>query len=136
MKNISLFILVILLAVLVYFQFLTLDNPKLGSVARGNDYYSIVTATGLTANKGLLKLGSGTFGSVVITGAAAGTFEVYDATTTNATLRTITATSSLRRLASFPTNAAAGTYTFDTAFNQGLIVAFTGTQGTTTVTYR
>lgn len=135
MKNISLFVIVILLAVLVYFD---LSAPKndLGSVARGNDYSSVVTATGLTANKDLLKLGSGTFGSVVITGAAAGTFEVYDATTTNATLRTITATSSLRRLASFPTNAAAGTYTFDTAFNQGLIVAFTGTQGTTTVTYR
>lgn len=136
MKNISVFIIVILLAVLVYFDFRTLNNPKLGSVSRGDEYSSLVTATGLTSNKNLIKLGSGVFGSVVITGAAAGTFEAYDATTTDATLRTITATSSLRRLASFPANAAAGTYTFDTAFNQGLIVAFTGTQGTTTVTYR
>lgn len=109
---------------------------NLGSVQDGHAYSSVTTATGLTTNKDLLKLGSGTLGSVVITGAAAGTFEFYDATTTNATLRTITATTSLTKLASFPTNAAAGTYVFDTAFSQGLIVAFTSTQGTTTITFR
>ena len=109
---------------------------QFGSIQDGNAYSSVTTATGLTTAKDLIKLGSGTLGSVVITGAAAGTFEIYDATTTNTTLRTITATSSLVKLASFPTNAAAGTYTFDTAFSNGLIVAFTGTQGTTTVTYR
>jgi hypothetical protein len=108
----------------------------LGSINDGQSYNSIVTATGETANKDLIKLGSGTLGSVVITGAAAGTFEIYDATTTNASLRTITATSSLRKLASFPANAAAGTYVFDVNFNQGMIVAFTSTQGTTTITYR
>lgn len=113
------------------------ETPKtLGSIQDGQAYSSITTATGLTANKDLIKLGSGTLGSVVITGAAAGTFELYDATTTNASLRTITATSSLTKLASFPTNAAVGTYTFDIAFSQGLIVAFTSTQGTTTITYR
>ena len=109
---------------------------QFGSIQDGNAYSSVTTATGLTTAKDLIKLGSGTLGSVVITGAAAGTFEIYDATTTNASLRTITATSSLVKLASFPTSAAVGTYTFDTAFSNGLIVAFTGTQGTTTVTYR
>lgn len=109
---------------------------KLGSVQEGQAYRSVTTATGLTTNKDLLKLGNGVLGSVVITGAAAGTFELYDATTTDATLRTITATTSLTKLASFPTNAAAGTYVFDIAFTQGLIVAFTSTQGTTTITFR
>lgn len=127
----------VLLVVAVGFSTLnTAPSEILGSVSRGESYLSIVTATGLTSNKDLLKLGSGVLGSVVITGAAAGTFELYDATTTNASLRTITATSSLKRLASFPTNAAAGTYVFDVSYNQGLIVAFTSTQGTTTITYR
>lgn len=127
---------VVLVSFLTFFVVFNKDNTNLGSVSRGESYQSVVTATELTDNKDLLKLGSGVLGSVVITGAASGTFEFYDATTTNATLRTITATSSLRRLASFPTNATAGTYTFDVAYSQGLIVAFKGTQGTTTVTYR
>lgn len=109
---------------------------NLGSIQDSQAYTSVTTATGLTANKDLLKLGQGTLGSVIITGAAAGTFEIYDATTTNASLRTITATTSLTKLASFPTNASVGTYVFDTAFTQGLIVAFTSTQGTTTITFR
>lgn len=132
------YILSLVLVVLGLIAGLFINNKSkpLGSVARGESYTSIVTSTELATNKDLLKLGSGLFGSVVVTGAGAGTFEFYDATTTNATLRTITATSSLRRLASFPTNAAVGTYIFDVAFSQGLIVAFTGTQGTTTITYR
>ena len=109
---------------------------NLKGVNDGQAYRSVTTATGLTTNKDLLKLGNGVLGSVVITGAASGTFELYDATTTDATLRTITATTSLTKLASFPTNAAVGDYIFDSAFTQGLIVAFTGTQGTTTITFR
>jgi hypothetical protein len=108
---------------------------KVGSVSEGSAYNSINTNTA-SSNKDLIKLGYGTLGSVIITGAAAGTFEIYDATTTNSVLRTVVATSSLIKLASFPTNAAVGTYTFDTAFTQGLIVAFTGAQGTTTITLR
>ncbi len=127
---------VVIAIVLSVFALSGNKTDKLSGVARGESYSSVTTATALTSNKDLLKLGSGVLGSVVITGAAAGTFEFYDATTTNASLRTITATSSLRRLASFPTNAAVGTYIFDTAYNQGLIVAFTSTQGTTTITYR
>jgi hypothetical protein len=108
----------------------------LGSINDGGAYSSIVTYSANATNKDLVKLGQGIFGSVVITGAAAGTFEIYDATTTNGLIRTLTATSSLTKLASFPTNAAVGTYTFDTAFTQGLVVAFTSTQGTTTITYK
>lgn len=112
------------------------EVSTLGSVNVGNDYKSVVTATYLTANKDLLCLGSGSVGSVVITGAAAGTFELLDASTTNASLRTITATSSLRKIASFPTSAAVGDYIFDASFYNGLVVEFIGTQGTTTITYR
>lgn len=108
---------------------------NLGSTQDGQAYTSVTTATGLSY-KDLLKLGGGTLGSVVITGAGAGTFELYDATTTNSTLRTITATSSLKKIMSFPASAAAGTYTCDCAFSQGLIAAFVGVQGTTTITFR
>lgn len=133
----SIIIMVILLVVvLVSIKSLGKDSVTLSGVQDGQAYTSVVTATSLTANKDLLKLGNGVLGSVVITGAATGTFELYDATTTNATLRTITATTSLVKLASFPASTAAGTYVFDAAFSQGLIVAFTGTQGTTTITYR
>ena len=130
--------IVVILGAIVLTAFLIFQNaqPVKASVDfESAGYKSTVTATGKT-NSGLLKLGSGTFGSVVITGAAAGTFILYDASTTNSSLRTITATSSLVQLASFPTNTATGTYTFDITFNQGLIVDFTSTQGTTTITWK
>ena len=140
MKKVLTIISSVVACVLILFGVFYVNNLSepavLGSISDSNAYEALVTATGITANKDLIKTGSGTLGSVVITGAAAGTFEIYDATTTNSTLRTITATSSLKKLASFPTNAAAGTYTFDVAFTQGMIVAFTGTQGTTTITWR
>lgn len=83
----------------------------------------------------LIKTRAGVLGSVIITGAGAGTFNIYNASTTDATLRTIAATSSLPRLASFPANAAVGDYKFDAGFSYGLLVVWTGAIGTSTITY-
>lgn len=109
-----------------------------GSVSLGAGYKATTTSALMgwaVRTPKTLSTHPGTLGSVVITGAAATLFELYDATTTNANLRAIKATTTL---ASFPTSAAAGTYTFDVDYNVGLIAEFkTGTAiATTTITWR
>lgn len=82
---------------------------------------------------------SGILGSFVITGAGAAPVTFYDATTSNANLRTITATSSLKVIADFPASTAAGTYTIDGTFNDGLLYVVTGSSSavpTSTITYK
>ena len=112
------------------------ENDALASVQIANEYRATTTATFLGWTAGTAKVLNdvpGGLGSVVITGANTGTFELYDATTTNALLRTNQATTTL---ATFPTNAAAGTYTFDIVYKYGLIVQFTTNVPTTTITFR
>lgn len=110
---------------------------SVGSVSRASEYYSTTTAASLgtftVGSPTLLSDTSGTLGSVVILGAAAGQIYLYDATTTNSSLRTKSATTTL---AIFPTSAAAGTYTFDAVFKEGLIVEFQTAMPTTTITWR
>lgn len=78
---------------------------------------------------------NGLFGKVIIikVGTAGSTWSVYDATTTNATLRTNTATTTL---VTFPTDTAVGTYTFDVNYRYGLIFEFKTTMGSTTITWK
>lgn len=124
----------------------TSSNVALGSVTVSNEYLSTttstiagapsiwrITATSSTDNSSH----TGTFGSFVQTaaGTAGGNINIYDATTSNRTLRWPQATSSIL-LASLPTNATVGTYTFDVEFKRGLLVVVDGTVGTTTITYR
>ena len=107
---------------------------KLGSVAIANEYRATSTkdykGTVLT-NLKVLKSESGTLGSVVITGAGAGTINLFDATSTKTNGEWATTS-----LASIPVSAAAGTYTFDVSFYKGLIVEIIGTAPTSTITYR
>lgn len=105
--------------------------------AQTNTSYKQSAVLGSAQPSTTTPLGSGgLLGSVVITGAGAGSFAIYDATTSNATLRTTSATTSLKVLAQFPANASAGTYTFDEYYQYGLAVEFTGAIGTSTITYR
>ncbi len=83
-----------------------------------------------------MQSGPATLGSVVITGAAAGVINIYDATTSNVNLRTGNVPTSTILKATFPASAAAGTYTFDTTVTNGLYVSILGTMPTTTITYR
>lgn len=111
-----------------------------GSVGVGSSYQATTSSTGrFTVPANLTSsttAANGTLGSIVITGAAAGVINIYDATTTNINLRTgQTATSSIL-IASFPASTAAGTYTLDENFYTGLIYDVVGTMPTTTVTYR
>ncbi len=111
-------------------------TPAVGSVSNGSSYQSVTIATGLQGTSETLCSTSGVLGSIIITGAAASVLEVYDATTSNSSLRTTVATTSLRKIVSMPASAAANTYTFDANAYQGIIYEVTGTKATTTLTYK
>lgn len=120
------------------------QNQALGSVTGGNEYYSTTTSANISPydiqNKvKLLRNGPGTVGSVILTGIGIAEFELYDATTSNQLLRASTMSSSTILVASFPRAAPAGTYTFDIALRNGLLLATTTkaeVMGTTTITWR
>lgn len=111
------------------------DENNVGSVAVGNSYKSM-TNIGTTSRAYLVKSGSGTFGSVIISSIGTGQAIFYDATSTLPSKRTVTATSSLRVIAVVSASQAVGTYTYDSSYYDGLMVEYSGTQGTTTITYR
>lgn len=108
----------------------------IGSVSQGGDYHATTTVAVGFLNNTPLVVGPGAFGSLIITGVNTGIINLYDATTTNGLLRTVSATSSLTLLATFPASTATGTYTFDEIFQQGLLPVITGTTPTSTITYR
>lgn len=112
-------------------QLQTLD-PNFGSIQDGQAYAATTTAAGdwgATTNR-MLKVGFGTLGSVVITGATGGgTIELRNATSTIDPASTT--------LAKFTAGAIGGTYTFDVAFSRGLaIITQSGVTATTTITWR
>lgn len=112
-----------------------------GSSVVGNDYVGTSTASGYVYGAsvpgGLIRASSGTFGSVIITGANTAIFNIYDATTTNVNLRTGNKATSSILLASFPASAAVGDYVFDVTFNTGLYIdVISGVMPTSTITYR
>lgn len=111
-------------------------SANVGSVSISNEYHATTTSTGRFNVPYTLQTISGTLGSVIITGAATGVINIYDATTTNASLRSADQATSSILIATFPASAAANTYTFDQIFTRGLIYDVVGTMPTTTVTYR
>jgi len=132
-----LFVLVMLLAFMLIWGAANHPYTAEGSSVVGNDYYA--TTTGATSGNPAirtLKTGDGALGSVVITGANSGTITVYNATTSNVTLRASGKASSTIIIADFPANAATGTYTFDAQITDGLLVVTSGNAPTSTVTYR
>lgn len=118
--------------------FITGPQTQVGaSVSQGSDYHATTTSTGrFNPAVSLVQSGNSTLGSVIITGAAAGTIEIYDATTSSVSLRAASMASSTILLASFPASTAAGTYTFDQIAQYGILVSITGTMPTSTITYR
>lgn len=118
-----------------------------GSVQDGQGYISTTTTsgspTGSEGTAGVFQFSSttdptvrvsGIFGSVIVTGTSSGPFAVYDATTTNINLRTGNTSTTSITLAAFPAGMPVGTYTYDSRYQNGLIIVFSGTVGTTTFT--
>jgi hypothetical protein len=134
-KNIliSVGVVMLIIAGVIGYQ---LNQPAqpLGSVARGSEYhYTTRAATTLVSET--LKLGTGTFGGFVINVLGTGNTTFYDATTTNVNLRA-GATTTLPVIAYVGASQAAGTYTYDTYFQDGLIAVYSGTQGTSSIMWR
>jgi len=91
----------------------------------GGDYYYQQFSTTLTASSTALKTDTpGTFGGVTITEDAAVAITFYDATSTTAYSIT-----NGTKIAVFEAAQAEGTYTFDVAFNKGLIMNCTSSTG-------
>lgn len=136
--KIKLGIVVVVIVSLVFIATQFVKKDSLGSVNTGNEYRALVIANNLQGTSGTLCSSSGTLGSVVITGAAASYLEFYDATTSNSSLRTTVATTSLTKIASIPVSATAQTFTFDVISPTGLIweVSSATAKATTTVTYK
>jgi hypothetical protein len=131
---------VLILAVAVFFlacgvvMFLNPVLPAYGSVNQGNEYHS--TTTPYLASGTILNSTAGALGSVIVTATSTGVMYFFDATTTDVNKRTNNTPTTTLLLASFPAGVPVGTYTFDAAYNNGLIVVYTSTVPTTTVTYR
>jgi hypothetical protein len=117
-------------------------NLNTGSVGITGEYHATTTAVSATygttiTGDGQIKIGQGTLGSVVITGADTGILNFYNATTSNVDLRTKNTASSTILMASIPASTAAGTYTFDVVFSDGLLLdVVSGNIPTTTITWR
>lgn len=128
MKNHIFGIMLAMLVIVSAVAALTLgDRGTSASAIVGNDYKTTeATSSGIT----LIKPATGSFGSVVIASSSAFRFSVYD-------LASTTGTSTANRVASFPANAAAGTYVFDREINQGIVIdAGPGFNGSYVVTWR
>lgn len=106
----------------------------LGSTTVGNEYHATTTYTKLGTplfgtTQTIIDNTQGTLGSVVITGAVAGSMRFMNATSTT----DISSTT----IAVFPASAAVGTYVFDLVISRGLILETTANLvPTTTITYR
>lgn len=143
MKQVPIYLTAVFLAVSTYFvgaakaPNVPQSYNGLGSVQQGSEYHS--TSTGsqyATPAQIAFTAEPGTLGSVVITGANTGIVDFYDATTTDVNKRTGQKPTSTIRVANIPASLAAGTYTFDVIFVNGLMMVSSGLLPTTTITWR
>ena len=122
----------------MFFAYLigTYKNPKnVGSITTGQEYNATTTRMSGSWIDATIKRGYGSLGSVIITSAGDANFILLDATTTANRIDNFA--TSTKTLATFPANAAVGTYTFDVTFTDGLTrEVVTGDNGTTTITFR
>jgi hypothetical protein len=108
-----------------------------GSQLQGMDYNATTTGESTAQNvESLLKTGSGSLAQVALMGAATGVMSLYDATTSDASLRDAGQATTSNLIAAFPNSAAANTYMFDATFNRGLLLITDGTAPTSTITWR
>jgi hypothetical protein len=114
------------------------DFLILGGVPRTHEYQSTTTSSHLAlADMVVLKSGPGSLGSIVHTAkGSGGDILIYNATTSNIKARTGQLATTTLLLAALPQAADTGTYVYDVDAPHGILVIFTGTKGTTTITYR
>lgn len=124
------------LSVLVL-AFVSFKTPAAhGSIKTGEEYTATTTYAALTPSIRTLKTTYGALGQVTITGANTGLMSLYDATTSDATKRAASMATSSILIADFPASAAAGTYTFDARFTNGLLLVSSGLVATSSIMYK
>lgn len=144
MKNFSIIFLSVVVVLLIIGNFQYETRQVFSGVSVGSQYQSTTTPTVADqvnlcpARAGMASSTTGILGSVNVVKSGAGELTIYDATTTNASLRNNVATSSLI-LVDFGTSPTAGSYQLDIEFERGLLIDYT-TTGTgvssTTISYR
>lgn len=114
------------------------NKGQFGSVSATNEYYATSTPYGIEAwADGLIYAGDGSLGSVIITKAGDTEFVLYNATSTGAIANDSRFIKSNKQLARITENLAAGVYTFDVMFSDGLVIdVLRGSTGTSTITWR
>ena len=107
------------------------QEANIGSVSRTSEYYVTSTVAGQAAYKYKIASTTAVLGSVVITSSTASAIWVYNWDG----IGTMTASGTL--VAYFPTNLAAGTYTFDVLMSKGIYTSTTAANtGNYAVTFR
>ena len=143
MKNaIPILVLILLIVGVVAGTMLYKQQPNIGSVTQGNDYYATSTfntglAHGIQGTQ-MIKKGYGSLGQITITQAGTMAYSLYDATSTaSLTGDDSRFTTSTSLLVTIPGSLVAGTYTFDVDFTYGLLLwEDTAGYSTSTISYR
>jgi hypothetical protein len=115
--------------------FIHQPEVPVGSVQQASEYHYTTLLATTTVRDLTLKSGAGTLGSIIISVLGTGNAVLYDATTSYSGLRAL-ATTSLNVLGVIGASQAAGTYTYDTTFVDGLLISMNGAQASTTITWR
>lgn len=127
--------LFIAIALAAFFALSLSTQVAKGSVSDTNEY-NATTTNALSVAQRTLKNGRGSLAQVTITGDNTGLITVYNATTSNVSLRTGQKATSTIIIADFPASTPEGTYTFDALFTDGLLVVTSGAPATSTITWR
>jgi hypothetical protein len=127
-------ILVALIGGIIFFKNTPVEQP-IGSSGAGSINQS-TTLLATTSSVWQFKVGAGALSQIVVNVLGTGNVVFYDASSTLPAQRTIAATSSLRAVGVIAASQAAGTYTYDVGFYDGLIAVFSGTQGTSTIAWK
>lgn len=135
--------LILGIALLVFVGFQSL--PVLGSVADDGVYnYTRITNSNASTSPQIIKQGQGVLGSIVVSSTTIGTLYVYDGTvmdvkllTGASTAQTFSTTTATTTIAYFGPSPTSGTYTFDVAFTDNLVIMpSTDFYGSYTLTWR
>jgi len=135
--------LVLGIALLVFVGFQGL--PVLGSVGDEGVYnYTRITNSNASTSPQIIKAKQGVLGSIVVSSTTVGTLNVYDGTvmdvkllTGSSTYQTFSTTTATTTIAHMGASVAAGTYTFDVAFTDNLVILpSTDFYGSYTITWR
>ena len=138
MKTYNILVGIVAIVIAIGLGYMAADGgSQLGGVTVGNEYNSTSTIHTAIIGNQLVREGWGSLGSVTVTGAGTSGYSLYDATSTDFSTNPKRATSTAL-LATIPASLAAGTYTFDVTYTDGLFVYYdvVGTAPTSTITFR